>query len=219
MTHRLDVARGRDVVARWCALAEQRLEYLTELFETGRWRRYHSERRISGKYPGSQGRGRNLARSVDARGVAGQFRGRHVLARSHQGAGAQRRWAARSGSPAPMPQPAHDCRAEAPPSSVSIVPEAESWSVRRSAFRAVRLDEAPSRADDARSGRRISPRHTATLSAAAQRAVGRGLEDVIQRYRPRWCDALYLRTALVPITTWAKRCAPSADRSGVTGRA
>jgi uncharacterized repeat protein (TIGR03809 family) len=43
MTHRLDVARGRDIVARWCALAEQRLEYLTELFETGRWRRYHSE--------------------------------------------------------------------------------------------------------------------------------------------------------------------------------
>ena len=43
MTHRLDVAGGRDVVARWCNLAEQRLEYLTELFETGRWRRYHSE--------------------------------------------------------------------------------------------------------------------------------------------------------------------------------
>jgi uncharacterized repeat protein (TIGR03809 family) len=43
MTHRMDVADGRDVVARWCALAEQRLEYLTELFETGRWRRYHSE--------------------------------------------------------------------------------------------------------------------------------------------------------------------------------
>jgi len=43
MTHRTDVARGRDVVARWCALAEQRLEYLTELFETGRWRRFHSE--------------------------------------------------------------------------------------------------------------------------------------------------------------------------------
>jgi hypothetical protein len=36
------VARG-DNVARWCALAERRLEYLTELFETGRWRRYHSE--------------------------------------------------------------------------------------------------------------------------------------------------------------------------------
>jgi uncharacterized repeat protein (TIGR03809 family) len=44
MTHRVDVARSRDVVARWCALAEQRLEYLTELFETGRWRRFHSER-------------------------------------------------------------------------------------------------------------------------------------------------------------------------------
>ena len=43
MTHQLDVARGRDIVARWCGLAEQRLEYLTELFETGRWRRYHSE--------------------------------------------------------------------------------------------------------------------------------------------------------------------------------
>jgi uncharacterized repeat protein (TIGR03809 family) len=43
MTHRLGVARGRDVVARWCDLAEQRLEYLTELFETGRWRRFHSE--------------------------------------------------------------------------------------------------------------------------------------------------------------------------------
>ena len=42
MTNRIDVARG-DNVARWCALAEQRLEYLTELFETGRWRRYHSE--------------------------------------------------------------------------------------------------------------------------------------------------------------------------------
>ncbi|MDP1585935.1 MAG: TIGR03809 family protein [Bradyrhizobium sp.] len=43
MTHRLDVADGRDVIARWCNLAEQRLEYLTELFETGRWRRFHSE--------------------------------------------------------------------------------------------------------------------------------------------------------------------------------
>jgi hypothetical protein len=43
MTHRLDVARGRDIVARWCTLAEQRLEYLTELFQTGRWRRFHNE--------------------------------------------------------------------------------------------------------------------------------------------------------------------------------
>jgi uncharacterized repeat protein (TIGR03809 family) len=37
------VAVGRDVAARWCALAEQRLEHLSEMFETGRWRRYHSE--------------------------------------------------------------------------------------------------------------------------------------------------------------------------------
>jgi uncharacterized repeat protein (TIGR03809 family) len=44
MTHHVDVARGRDIVSRWCSLAEQRLEYLTELFETGRWRRFHSER-------------------------------------------------------------------------------------------------------------------------------------------------------------------------------
>jgi uncharacterized repeat protein (TIGR03809 family) len=43
MTHQLDVAGGRDVIARWCALAEQRLEYLAELFETGRWRGFHSE--------------------------------------------------------------------------------------------------------------------------------------------------------------------------------
>jgi uncharacterized repeat protein (TIGR03809 family) len=43
MTHRPDVARGCDIAARGCALAEQRLEYLTELFETGRWRRFHSE--------------------------------------------------------------------------------------------------------------------------------------------------------------------------------
>jgi len=44
MTHPTDVARGRDIVARWCELAEQRLDYLTDLFETGRWRRFHSER-------------------------------------------------------------------------------------------------------------------------------------------------------------------------------
>ena len=43
MTSQLDVAKGREIIARWCNLAEQRLEYLTELFETGRWRRFHSE--------------------------------------------------------------------------------------------------------------------------------------------------------------------------------
>ena len=34
---------GREIVARWCNLAERRLEYLTELWDTGRWRRFHSE--------------------------------------------------------------------------------------------------------------------------------------------------------------------------------
>jgi hypothetical protein len=43
MTHRQGVAGGHDLAARWCALAEQRLQYLTEMFESGRWRRYYSE--------------------------------------------------------------------------------------------------------------------------------------------------------------------------------
>jgi uncharacterized repeat protein (TIGR03809 family) len=44
MTHRLDATCGHLLAARWQTLAEQRLQYLTELFETGRWRRYYSER-------------------------------------------------------------------------------------------------------------------------------------------------------------------------------
>jgi uncharacterized repeat protein (TIGR03809 family) len=43
MAQRVDAARGQEILTRWCALAEQRLDHLTELFETGRWRRYHSE--------------------------------------------------------------------------------------------------------------------------------------------------------------------------------
>jgi uncharacterized repeat protein (TIGR03809 family) len=43
MTHRLDIAHSRALSARWCTLAEKRLEHLTELFESGRWRRYYSE--------------------------------------------------------------------------------------------------------------------------------------------------------------------------------
>jgi uncharacterized repeat protein (TIGR03809 family) len=42
MTHRQS-AGHRELAARWCTLAEQRLEHLSEMFETGRWRRYHSE--------------------------------------------------------------------------------------------------------------------------------------------------------------------------------
>lgn len=43
MTHRQDAAASREIAARWCVLAEQRLQHLSEMFETGRWRRYHSE--------------------------------------------------------------------------------------------------------------------------------------------------------------------------------
>lgn len=37
-------AKGHHLVERWCTLAEARLAYLTELFDSGRWRRFHSER-------------------------------------------------------------------------------------------------------------------------------------------------------------------------------
>jgi hypothetical protein len=44
MTLRPDDTAGKvDLALRWCALAEQRLEYLTRLFESERWRRYYSE--------------------------------------------------------------------------------------------------------------------------------------------------------------------------------
>jgi uncharacterized repeat protein (TIGR03809 family) len=43
MASQLDVAKGREIIARWCTLAEKRLDYLTELFDSGRWRRFHSE--------------------------------------------------------------------------------------------------------------------------------------------------------------------------------
>jgi uncharacterized repeat protein (TIGR03809 family) len=45
MTQRYDAGRTRDrhVLDRWCRLAEQRLDYLVELYESGRWQRFHSE--------------------------------------------------------------------------------------------------------------------------------------------------------------------------------
>src|SRR4051812_348691 len=43
MTQRIDVAGGRPLVSRWCALAGRRAEHPTELFWTCRWRGYHSE--------------------------------------------------------------------------------------------------------------------------------------------------------------------------------
>lgn len=35
--------RGRNVIARWRMLAERRLQYLIELYETGRWKVYYKE--------------------------------------------------------------------------------------------------------------------------------------------------------------------------------
>ena len=43
MTQRHAPVRGRDIIDRWCALAESRLDYLSELFESGRWRLFHTE--------------------------------------------------------------------------------------------------------------------------------------------------------------------------------
>jgi uncharacterized repeat protein (TIGR03809 family) len=43
MTQRHAPVGGREIIERWCALAERRLDYLTDLFESGRWRRFHSE--------------------------------------------------------------------------------------------------------------------------------------------------------------------------------
>jgi hypothetical protein len=43
MAQRSDVESGRAIVERWCALAERRLDYLVELQNSGRWRRFHSE--------------------------------------------------------------------------------------------------------------------------------------------------------------------------------
>lgn len=43
MTHRPKAAFDCRIVTRWCELAERRLEHLTDLRESGRWRRYYSE--------------------------------------------------------------------------------------------------------------------------------------------------------------------------------
>nr|WP_315798396.1 TIGR03809 family protein [Bradyrhizobium sp. SZCCHNRI3043] len=37
---------SRELAARWCALAERRLDHLTELFQSGRWRRYYTEQSL-----------------------------------------------------------------------------------------------------------------------------------------------------------------------------
>ncbi|MBR2121081.1 MAG: TIGR03809 family protein [Pseudomonadota bacterium] len=43
MTTPGNAQHGRSVVTRWRMLAERRLNYLVELYETGRWKAYYSE--------------------------------------------------------------------------------------------------------------------------------------------------------------------------------
>jgi len=88
MTHRFGVARGRGIVARWCALAEQRLEYLTELFETGRWRRFHTERAF-------------LENIQEAKTAVEVWRGLATREASRNNAAVDLSWLGRTGTPPP----------------------------------------------------------------------------------------------------------------------
>src|SRR5664279_3997747 len=118
MTHQLDVARSRDVVARWCALAEQRLEYLTELFETGRWRRFHSELAF-------------LENIQEAKAAVETWRDLSVREASLNNSAIDMSWLGRTRAALPRseavrdrPQPA-EIAVEPPPSIISIVPAAD----------------------------------------------------------------------------------------------
>jgi uncharacterized repeat protein (TIGR03809 family) len=135
MTHRTDVVRGRDVVARWCTLAEQRLEYLTELFETGRWRRFHSELAF-------------LENIQEAKTAVEFWRGLSTREASHGNSAVDLSWLGCTGAPSPSGAtssgPAHrpqsqpaQIAAELPAHDVSIVPETNH----------VDSDEAPSAPD------------------------------------------------------------------------
>jgi uncharacterized repeat protein (TIGR03809 family) len=122
MTQQLDVARGGDVIARWCALAEARLEYLTELFETGRWRRYHSERAF-------------LENIQEAKSAVETWRGLSMREASRDNSAVDMSWLGhvrttlpRAESPREVhrlqPETAEIAR-EVPASVISIVPEAD----------------------------------------------------------------------------------------------
>jgi hypothetical protein len=121
MTHRLDVTRGRGVVARWCDLAEQRLEYLTELFETGRWRRFHSELALLENIREARTAvetWRDLLRreaSYDITAIDMTWLGRAMVARRGQ------RWRESVHLPPPMPA---GILAEQPPEN-SVAPQAD----------------------------------------------------------------------------------------------
>jgi uncharacterized repeat protein (TIGR03809 family) len=109
MTQQPHVARGRDVVARWCALAEQRLEYLTELFETGRWRRYHSELAF-------------LENIQEAKAAVQIWRDLSMREASRDNSAIDMSWL---GHARTAPPRAREMPAQAPPSAISIVPEAD----------------------------------------------------------------------------------------------
>jgi uncharacterized repeat protein (TIGR03809 family) len=121
MTQQLDVAPGRDVVARWCALAEQRLEHLTELFETGRWRRYHSELAF-------------LENIQEAKAAVETWRDLWRREASRDNNGIDMSWLGRTRAAPPRGERSHDrahrpqpaaISAEPPRSNISVVPEAD----------------------------------------------------------------------------------------------
>jgi uncharacterized repeat protein (TIGR03809 family) len=155
MTHRADVARGRDVVARWCALAEQRLEYLTELFETGRWRRFHSELDF-------------LENIQEARTAVETWRGLLMREASRDNSAVDISWLGRSSAALPR-ELSRDrvhrfaALAETPseplPSDVSILPETDH----------VCSDEAPSAPDSAAPAMDNASALTMDIAAIEQR--------------------------------------------------
>jgi uncharacterized repeat protein (TIGR03809 family) len=112
MTHRLDVARGRNLFARWCALAEQRLEHLTELFESGRWRRYHSELAF-------------LENIQEAKAAVEIWRDLSTREAQRDNSAFNISWLGHAATSLPrsrdLPDPAH--RPAAPPSEVTIAPQ------------------------------------------------------------------------------------------------
>ena len=189
MTHRFDVARGRDVVARWCALAEQRLEYLTELFETGRWRRFHSEVAF-------------LENIREAKSAVETWRDLLTREASVDNSAVEMSWLGRpSVATRPRSQTIHDQPRRLSPAPIAQ-PSPRPIVVRSAKAGRVSSDQAPSAPamDDARFRRRCrtagGQRDRETLSAAAQRIVI--LFAVLQARRQ--CG-IYLLTALVPITT------------------
>ena len=111
MTHCLDAARGRDVVARWCALAERRLEYLTQLFETGRWRRYHSELAF-------------LENIQEAKSAVEIWRDLSLREASADNRAIDISWLGRTGAPLPREQMLHD-QLQLPPQPAEIASESE----------------------------------------------------------------------------------------------